>query len=148
MKYDLHDSLGYKLTYAARLNERRFERALAEIGLTRLIWCVLCALSYQGLSRPSEIAEYIGVDRTAISRALTRMDKAAMISRASDPDGDGRARMIVITETGATALSSATVAAKENAAFWADKLTGGDRIALRRALDELIENADEPLQGL
>ena len=72
--YRLHDSLGYRLTYAARLNERRFEAGLADLGLTRLMWCVLCALDFEGLSRPSDIAAFIGVDRTAISRCLRQME--------------------------------------------------------------------------
>lgn len=147
MSYDLHGSIGYLLTYAARLSERRFEQALSQICLTRLMWCVLCALEYERLTRPSDIAAFIGVNRTAISRVLTRMEAEDLLVRQVS-EGDGRARMIVVTERGRAALEPATAAAKENARYWGDKLTGGDRVALRRVLDNLIEDSDEPLQGL
>ena len=145
--YHLHESLGYRLTYAARLNERRFEARLAEHGLTRLMWCVLCALEYEALSRPSDIAEFIGVDRTAISRCLKQMEGRGLIERTA-AEGDARARSICATNAGRNALAPATQAAQENAAFWNDKLTGGDRIALLRALDCLTEQDDEPLTGI
>jgi MarR family transcriptional regulator for hemolysin len=144
--YHLHDSLGYRLTYAARLNERRFEVRLAESGLTRLMWCVLCALEYEALRRPSEIAEFIGVDRTAISRCLKHMETRGLIARCA-AEGDARTRAVSATAEGRGALAPATEAAKENATFWNDKLTGGDRIALLRALDSLAELDDEPLTG-
>lgn len=145
--YRLHDSLGYRLTYAARLNERRFEALLAQTGLTRLMWCVLCALEYERLSRPSDIAEFIGVDRTAISRCLKQMEGAGLIARCA-ATGDARARDVSATDKGRDALAPATEAAQANAAFWNDKLTAGDRIALLRALDSLAETDDEPLTGI
>lgn len=145
--YSLHDSLGYRLTYAARLNERRFEGRLGDYGLTRLMWCVLCALEYEMLRRPSDIAAFIGVDRTAISRCLKQMEGRGLIARTAD-GGDARVRMICATSAGREALAPATEAAQENAAFWNDKLTGGDRIALLRALDSLTEKDDEPLTGI
>lgn len=145
--YSLHDSLGYRLTYAARLNERRFEGRLAAFGLTRLMWCVLCALEYEALGKPSDIAAFIGVDRTAISRCLKQMEARGLIAR-SAADSDARVRMVRATDAGRAVLQPATEAAQENAAFWNDKLTGGDRIALLRALDSLAEPDDEPLTGI
>ena len=145
--YRLHDSLGYRLTYAARLNERRFEALLADNGLSRLMWCVLCALEYEGLCRPSDIAAFIGVDRTAISRCLKQMERGGLIRRCPAQE-DARARTVSATDAGREALAPATEAARANAAFWDDKLTAGDRIALLRALDSLAEPDDEPLAGL
>ncbi|MGB0410258.1 MAG: MarR family winged helix-turn-helix transcriptional regulator [Pikeienuella sp.] len=145
--YHLHDSLGYRLTYAARLNERRFEVRLTALGLTRLMWCVLCALEYEALHRPSEIAKFIGVDRTAISRCLKLMEARGLIARRA-AKGDARARDVSATDAGREVLAPATEAARENAAFWHEKLTAGDRIALLRALDSLTEQDDEPLMGI
>ena len=92
-KYDLQRSLGYRMTYVARLNERRFEGMIAEQGLSRLAWCVLCALEYEDLSRPSDIADFIGVDRAAISRVIGQMEAKDLITRRLAA-GDARARAI------------------------------------------------------
>ena len=61
--YRLHDSLGYQLSVTARLHKSRFDDMLKEMGLTRTTWCVLLAVCTEGLSRPSEIAGFIGIDR-------------------------------------------------------------------------------------
>ena len=62
--YNLHASLGYQLTLVARLQARRFEDSLRPLGLTRITWCVLLAIGNEGLSQPSDIAAFVGIDRS------------------------------------------------------------------------------------
>ena len=50
--YALHDSLGYQLTLLSRIHERRFETALAPLGLTRVKWCVLLAIGQADAAPP------------------------------------------------------------------------------------------------
>ena len=59
-RYHLHASLGYRLTRAARIAERRFEDRLSDKGLTRMSWCVLLAVGEEGLTMPSDIADFGG----------------------------------------------------------------------------------------
>ena len=80
--YALHDSIGYRMTLLSRINERRFDGLLAATGLTRVTWCVLLAVVQQYLQNPSEIADWVGIDRTATSRALRRLEADKMIARA------------------------------------------------------------------
>ena len=44
IKYRLQQSLGYQLSVASRLQERRLDDGLKELGLTRITWCVLLAV--------------------------------------------------------------------------------------------------------
>lgn len=74
--YALHESLGYLLSVAARNQERNIETAMKKLGLTRTGWCVLLAIGHEGLSKPSEIASYVLIDRTAASRALRQLEAA------------------------------------------------------------------------
>ena len=92
MKYRLNDSLGYRLSRVARIQER----SLRMLGLTRTTWCVLLAVGNEGLSQPSDIAEFIGIDRTATSRALRQMEAGGLIVRAAG-DRDGRTRRVRLT---------------------------------------------------
>lgn len=146
-RFRLHDSLGYRLTYTSRLNERRFETMIAPLGLTRLAWCVLCAVEYEGLTRPSEVAAFIGVDRTALSRIIRRMEAAGHLARALDVE-DGRGRRLGITEAGRRALERATVAARVNAARFAARMTEEERAVVERVLARIMDEAETPLPGL
>ncbi len=146
-KYNLQRSLGYRMTYVARLNERRFEGLIAEHDLSRLAWCVLCALEYEGLRRPSDIADFIGVDRAAISRVIGQMEGKGLITRRL-ASGDARARAIEVTDLGLRRLTGGTAAAQDNADHFRAKLTDAEFAALDAILSKLIKGDDSPLKGL
>ncbi|MDE0588996.1 MarR family winged helix-turn-helix transcriptional regulator [Halocynthiibacter sp. C4] len=124
--YSLHNSLGYQVSRTARLLERGFETELRRIGLTRLSWCTLLAVENEGLRHPSDIAEFIGIDRTATSRALKGMEEAGLISREKEPKtngGDGRSKLISVTVKGKDLLRIGTEAARANADKFEAKLS-------------------------
>ena len=57
-RYRLHHSLGYHLSIASRLQERRLDEKLKPVGLTRSTWCILLAIGNENLSQPSDIADF------------------------------------------------------------------------------------------
>ncbi|MFY0310017.1 MarR family winged helix-turn-helix transcriptional regulator [Leisingera sp. D0M16] len=140
-RFHLHLSLGYQVTMLARVIERRFEQRIAEFGLTRVTWCVLLAVGKEGRSTPSEIADFIGIDRTAASRALRQMEARGLITRRSG-EGDGRSIRVGLTAPGQAALQAVLPIAQENAAHFEAKLTGQELTQLRAAAAKLLE--DEP----
>jgi len=139
--FHLHRSLGYQITMLARVIERRFEQRIAAHGLTRPMWCVLLAVGVEGHSTPSEIADFIGIDRTATSRALRQMEERGFIIRSSG-EGDGRSIRISLTNQGQAALEAVLPIAQENAAHFEAKLTGPELADLRQAAEKLLQ--DEP----
>ncbi|WP_291729883.1 MarR family winged helix-turn-helix transcriptional regulator [Leisingera sp. F5] len=140
-RFHLHNSLGYQVTMLARVIERRFEQRIAEHGLTRVTWCVLLAAGEEGLSTPSEIADFIGIDRTATSRALRQMEARGLITRSSGT-GDGRSIRVGLTKPGQAALQAVLPVAQENAAYFEAKLTAQELAALRQTAAKLLQ--DEP----
>lgn len=146
-KYYLQRSLGYRMTYVARLNERRFEGMIAGHGLSRLAWCILCALEYEDLSRPSDIADFIGIDRAAISRIIGQMEAKGLITRRLAA-GDARARAIGITSMGRERLAGGTAAAEDNAAHLHAQLSAEEYAALDAIMTKLMKGDDGPLKGL
>ncbi|UWQ53407.1 MarR family winged helix-turn-helix transcriptional regulator [Leisingera caerulea] len=141
LPFHLHRSLGYQVTMLARVIERRFEQRIAEFGLTRVMWCVLLAAGKEGLTAPSEIAGFIGIDRTAASRTLRQMEARGFITR-SGGARDGRSIQVRLTPGGQAALAEVLPIAQENAAYFEAKLTGQELAHLRAAAAKLLE--DEP----
>ena len=143
-RYRLHASLGYRLSLAARLQERRLEAGLKRLGLTRTTWCALLAVGVEGLAQPSEIAEFIGIDRTATSRALRQMEADGMIARVGG-ETDRRTTTVSLTEKGRQLLARGTPFAEANNAKMAAKLDPDEEAELRRLLSQLTEGEDTAL---
>ena len=135
-RYRLQDSLGYHLSIAARLQERRLDEHLRTIGLTRTSWCILLAVGNEGLSQPSDIAGFVGVDRTATSRALRQMEAQGLLARKCGT-GDRRTRRVELTDTGRDRIARGTPFARDNAARLSAALTPAEEAELKRLLGKL-----------
>ncbi len=145
--YRLHRSIGYQLSLTARLQERRFEEALRPLGLTRITWCVLLAAGVEGHEQPSEIAGFVGIDRTATSRALRQMEASGMICR-SCGKGDRRTTRVRLTAKGWQLLEQAAPLARANAARFTAKLTAQEVTDLHQLLERLQAGEDTALRHL
>ena len=98
----------------------------------------------EGLTQPSDIAAFIGIDRTACSRALRQMEADGLIARGGG-DGDRRTTRVTLSERGRQLLADGTPLAEANNAAMAAKLTPGEETELRRLLSRLIEGEDADL---
>ena len=142
--YRLHDSLGYNLSLAARLQERRLEEALKAMDLTRTTWCILLAVGNEGLTQPSDIATFVGIDRTATSRALRSMETAGLIEREAGRR-DRRTTTVSLTPLGVNRIEQGTPYAIQNNALMRNKLGKEDFDRLRRLLERLTEGESADL---
>lgn len=77
----IHQSLGYWTSLAARAMEAEFNKRLARFGITRVAWAVLGAIHYDERSTPSELAEFLSIDRAAITRLLDKLETQELITR-------------------------------------------------------------------
>ncbi|MDR9485738.1 MULTISPECIES: MarR family winged helix-turn-helix transcriptional regulator [Sediminimonas] len=145
--YRLHASLGYHLSLAARLQERRLDEQLRTLGLTRTSWCILLAVGNEGLCQPSDIASFVGVDRTATSRALRQMEAQGLLARKSGTD-DRRTRRVELTDLGRDRIAKATPYARENARKLSSALAEGEEAELMRLLCKLQRAEDVVLKTL
>lgn len=142
--YRLHASLMYQLTLAARLQERRLDDGLKRLGLTRITWCVLLAVHNESLSQPSDIAEFIGIDRASTSRALRQMEDRGWVARAAG-SGDRRTTRVALTRAGIDLIQRATPLAEENSHHFLSKLSADEVSALARILAKLHKGEDRGL---
>ena len=144
-RYDLHASFGYQATLAARVYESRLEEALKELELTRLSWCVLIAIGEEQLSHPSDIAEFVGIDRTSLSRTLRQMEDHGFLERRTATK-DRRRTSVGLTDLGARKLDLAIPIAQETASHFASKFGGEQMAALTRLLKKMRMGETGPLK--
>ncbi|WP_127557666.1 MarR family winged helix-turn-helix transcriptional regulator [Nioella ostreopsis] len=136
LKYGLHDSIGFHASYAARLVERRVEEGLRRFALTRVGWCILLAVAEEGLKNPSDIAAFVGIDRTATSRALRALETEGLITRAIGKE-DRRMTEVSMTDAGYDRMIQAVPICSENMNHFNAKLTVAERSELKRLLAKL-----------
>lgn len=145
--YRLQRSLGYQLSLTSRLQERRFEEQLHRLGLTRITWCILLAVEVEAVLNPSDIAAFVGIDRTATSRALRQMEAADMIRRTAG-ETDRRTTTVALTQKGRNLHRSAIPMARASAQHWRGKLTDAETRELHRLLRKLRRGEDTALKRL
>ncbi len=109
---------------AARAITRLYERHLRPHGIRATQFTALVVLRLGGPMTIGEIASKIGVERTTLSRNLTRLEAQGWVTVASG-DEDARSRIIEITDRGRAMLGTALPAwrAAQRAAVAA---VGGD----------------------
>ena len=145
--YRLRDGLGYQVSRLARIMERDFERRLAGLGISRLMWCVLPTVGLEGIERPSEIAEHIGVNRTALSRVLRELEGRGLVTR--DPDSaDGRSTRVRLTKTGRRSLQEALPQSLGTTQHFGAKLSDGELETFRRLIDKLMASEEGALPAI
>lgn len=135
-KFGLHESLGFRITRTARTIERRVESGLKVYGLTRVSWCILLAVEEEGLKNPSEIAQFVGIDRTATSRALRQLEDDGLIAREMGRE-DRRTTTVSLTEEGQMRLVAARPLCVENMDHFNAKLSAAEALELKRLLSIL-----------
>jgi len=146
-RYSLHHAMGYRLSLLASINSRKFEVLLSEIGLTRLMWCVLLAIEEEKLTQPSEIASFIGINRTAASRTLRQMHERGLINRLAGRK-DGRNIVVTTTDAGKAALDQAIPMARTVGGEIRAKLTPEEAATLEALVDKMLAGENRDLSGL
>ena len=136
LRYGLHESIGHHISRTARLIERRVEEALRRHGLTRVGWCILLAVEEDGKKNPSEIASFVGIDRTATSRALRQLEGDGLIARAMGVE-DRRTTEVTVTEEGRKRMLAAMSLCRENMDHFGAKLSAAETGELKRLLAKL-----------
>lgn len=146
-RYSLQKGLGYRLGLLASITSRKIETYLADLGLTRLMWCVLLAIEEEGLTQPSEIADFIGINRTAASRTLRQMHERKLINRLPGRD-DGRNIVVTATEKGKKALDKAIPKALVVAQDIRSKLTEEEVAVFEGLVDKMLAGEIRDLSKL
>jgi DNA-binding MarR family transcriptional regulator len=132
--------LASRLRLALARSARRL-RQEAGTGLSPSLTAALATVERCGPLTPSELAGLERVARPTVTRVLTRLEEAGLISRTPDPV-DRRSTLVTVTPAGAALLDEART---RKDAFLSERLDGlspADRATLARAaaiLEGLLE---------
>jgi DNA-binding MarR family transcriptional regulator len=91
---------------ASRVVTRHYDRALAPLGLTASAYAVLARASSEGPLSLGALASRLAMDRTTLSRELTPLLDAGLLTAASDAS-DRRRRVVAVTRKGAALVERA-----------------------------------------
>ena len=108
---------------------------------------MLLGVGNENLQQPSDIASFVGIDRTATSRALRGMEADGLIMR-EEGHGDRRTRRVVLTPLGRSRIEEGTPFALSNNEAMRAKLTSREHQALLQLLGKLTEGEDTELSTL
>jgi MarR family transcriptional regulator for hemolysin len=128
--------LSFLLDHAGHVLRTRMAAALAEIGLTARMHCVLVHALVKECTQ-AQLAEIGDMDKTTMVVTVDALEKAGLAERR--PSGtDRRARIIAVTEKGAQVArrSQEIVDGVHRAAL--DALPGDEREVLLRAMNRLV----------
>jgi len=145
--YRLHERLGYKVSRLARLMEAQMEEMISPFGITRLFWCILSGVGLEGIRTPSELADYVGIARSAISRALRTMEGMQLITRCGT-EHDGRGVEIVLTDKGRQVMEKCQPLVEGLNQQFISKLPDGDLQTLLEGIDTLSAGETRELARL
>lgn len=138
--------LSYLLDHTSHVLRTRMAAALAEIGLTARMHCVLVH-ALQEERTQIQLAELGDMDKTTMVVTVDALEKAGLAERRPSST-DRRARIIAITEKGAEAAkqSQAIVDGVHRAAL--NALPEDEAEVLLRALNRLVtEHLAEPAEA-
>jgi DNA-binding MarR family transcriptional regulator len=110
-----------------------------ELGLSEVDWRVLSQIGEHAPLSLNALAEIIGLDRGQLSRGVTRLVAAGLVSRTSRPGGPGI--LIALTPAGADVFGRLmAIALKRNAAF-VRGIADSELAAFSAVLDRMTANA-------
>jgi len=109
----------------ARKIEFDFESHIKKYNVTRTGYVILNCLHKEDVNSPSGIADFLGIDRAAVSRHLERLEKSGLIFRKRNQDNK-RAVTLGLSKEGGTIL---------------EKLVEGS-IATNQKLSELLTESE------
>jgi MarR family transcriptional regulator, transcriptional regulator for hemolysin len=137
MAANLTPDVSYLLDHTSHVLRTRMTAALAEIGLTPRMHCVLTHALGEERTQ-AQLAEIGGMDKTTMVVTVDALEKAGLAHRRPSST-DRRARIIAVTAEGAeTAARSQEIADGVHAAVL-DALPDDERSVLVRALTRLAQ---------
>lgn len=105
MEYALDDCLIMNTRKAARALTRRADQQLRSVGITAAQFNILGALSTNSAASITEMAAFLAVDRTTLSRNLAVLARRKLLS--TGPGDLARTRRITLTPEGLKVFEAA-----------------------------------------
>jgi DNA-binding MarR family transcriptional regulator len=128
-----------KARMAARAVTRAYDGMLRPVGLRATQLSVLVAVAIDGAISIAALADFLGMDRTTLTRNLRPLQKQGLIS--VGPEGWRRSRNLAITKKGRSRIREALPLWERAQEALREKLGSQAWVDVRAGLDRLVETA-------
>lgn len=135
--FHLHNSFTFWIARLASAMREQFNQALAEHDVTWPQWMILNVLHHKLAITPAQIADNIGVDRSAVTRLVDRLEKKGMVVRSFD-GLDRRSIQIVMTTEGRRLVAQINAAAKAHQDSFMSQLPSTECRGLKGNIQKLL----------
>jgi DNA-binding MarR family transcriptional regulator len=109
-------------------------------GLTRDEWRVMAALAEPGAVKTSRVIESTTLEKMQVSRAVSRLEEAALLERLPDPE-DGRGWLLRLKPAGRAMYQKIVPLVQAREEFLLQALEPTEREALDAAIGKLQQRA-------
>lgn len=139
--FHLHNSFTFWIARLANAMKDSFNQRLAKWEVTYPQWMILNVLHHQLADTPAQIADNIGVDRSAVTRLLDRLETKNLIERVHD-GLDRRSVKIFITDAGQALMEELNWAAEEHQRQFLAQLPPTELRAFKGNVQKLLRVGD------
>jgi MarR family transcriptional regulator for hemolysin len=135
-------SIGFNLSWIARMLRTRFDARARALGLTRAQWTMMMSVRTREGATQSEIASGLEINTVTAGRIIDRLEASGWIERRPDPV-DRRANRLYLTADAAPMLARLSNIGREEESVTLKGLTEEELATLAGMLDRIIGNMRE-----
>ena len=139
--FHLHNSFTFWIGRLASVMKDAFNQKLASWDVTYPQWMILNVLHHQLATTPAQIAENVGVDRSAVTRLLDRLEAKNLVERMHD-GLDRRSVKILMTRQGAALMDELNEAAREHQQLFLSQMHPTELRAFKTNVQKLLRAGD------
>jgi len=137
MDFQLHNSFTFWISRLASVMQEQFNKALDELDVTWPQWMVMNVLAHNLAETPAQIADNLGVDRSAVTRLVDRLEKKGLVSRVHD-GLDRRSIKVKLTQAGAAMVQELDSSAGEHQRKFLSQLPSTEYRAFKGNLQKML----------
>lgn len=138
-KHSLHDHIGFWLNKFGQEVAVSFQARLAKENITGPQWCILITIYNDDGASVVEIANFIGIDKGAISRVVDQLVTMGLIKIAEGQDR--RSKTLALTDKGEKLTVKLAEQANINDEVFFAVLSSAEKKQLQSILKKLLNHA-------
>ena len=139
-QFGLHDSYGYWINRLANAFTEAFDHTIGHLGVTPQQWVVLISCYNGDAQTPAELSRFIGIDASAITRLLDRIEAKGLLVRVPDRL-DRRSIKVELTDKGRALTPRLAALAQQVNEEFLSGMPASEAAQLKATILKMLENA-------
>lgn len=137
-KYALYNTLGYWISRLSNVMYQDFMSWLSKYEITGPQWMVLNTLFFKNAHSGSTIADYVGVDRAAITRVLDQLEEKGLVQRQATSH-DRRAQLVILTKEGEMIMEKILEECEGKDERYTGTLSEEEKLVFKQVLTKMLD---------